>query len=285
VLKIECDRIFPSTRTGQIVNEVEGSRLFREAGILCPPVIAYDLTGNDIGVNYILTECLSTDWPVIALFDQMDNAQKSEIQRQADNVYAHMVAITNKHFGSLLPSGPLGWHKTWAEYYRACFELLIRDGVEIDLFTSEELAIIQAAAIKPLIYSTEYIPTFEHGDLGPHNMIWGHLKNKPDELYVIDFGNASYTLPHLDEYMVRRDGAFGLPPCDVVEQYNLDKELYNNNLLHDFERMLWKEMEKMTEDYAHIRNWMVTGIEESKKDKSRDHITAFVEKCRVAIQS
>ena len=104
----------------------------------------------------------------------------------------------------------------------------------------------------------------------------------PDALYVIDFGNASYGLPHLDEYMVHKGGAFGLPPCDVIEQRKLDKNLYDN-LLHDFESVMWKEMEKMTEDYAHIRDWMVAGIENSKKDTSRDHITAFVEKCRAIL--
>jgi len=282
ILKIECGRIFPSTRKGQIENEVEGSRLFAKAGIPCPPVIAHDFTGQEIGVRYILTECLSDDWPVMARFDGMDDAGKAEVTRQALEIYARMSAITNTHFGSLLPDGPLGRQRTWDKCYRAWFDLLVNDSVRIGLFTDEELAIVKAAAAKPLVYSNTYTPTFEHGDLGPHNMIWGHVTGGENALYVYDFGNSSYGLPHLDEYMVRRGGLFGFPPCDVVEERNLDKHLYDN-LLHDFEGMLWKEAEKLTEDYAHMRPWMIANIEASKKDTSRGHVTAFAEKCKAIL--
>ena len=43
---------------------------------------------------------------------------------------------------------------------------------------------------------------------------------------------------------------------------------------------LLKQAEKLIEDYAHIRDRMAAGIERSKKDASREHITAFVEKCK-----
>jgi len=43
---------------------------------------------------------------------------------------------------------------------------------------------------------------------------------------------------------------------------------------------MWKEAEKLTNDYAHCLNWLTANIENSKKDTSRSHITNFVEKCR-----
>ena len=284
ILKIECDRIFPSTRKGQIENEVEGSRLLKQAGIPCPPATAYDVTGKDMGIRYILTECLSDDWPVIARMDQLDDAIKVEIKRQATGILARLSTVTNTHFGSLSSAGSLGWHKTWHECYRAWFNLLIADCVSIGLFTDEELAIVNAAAVKSLAYSGNPLPTFSTEDMGWHNMIWGHTGNHPDALHVIDFGNARYILPYMNDYLMNHLDLMGHPPIHIPELQRLD-EGFNLLMLHHFEGMLWKEAEKLIEDYAHVRDWMAESITKNKKDKSRDHITAFVERCRAASQS
>lgn len=284
ILKIECDKIFPSTRKGQIENEVEGSRLLIQAGVPCPPVTAYDFIGKDFGVRYILTECLSDDWPVIARMDQMDDATKAEVKRQATEILVRISTIKNTHFGSLSPSGSLGWHKTWNECYRAWFNLLTTDCTSIGLFTDEEIAVVNAAAVKPLAYSKNPVPTFSTEDMGWHNMIWGHTSSNPDTLHVIDFGNARYILPYMNEYVINNIDVMGRPPFHIPEYQSLDKG-FNLLTLYDFEGMLWKEAEKLAEDYAHIRDWMAAGIERSKKDTSRDHITAFVEKCHAIIQS
>jgi len=276
ILKIECEKIFPSSRTGQMENEVEGIRLFTQAGIPCPKVLAHDFTGNDIGVRYIFTERVSGDI-VLSDIEQMDDDTKAEVERQSNEIYTRMKTITNTHFGSLSSAGPLGWHKTWDECYRAWFNVLICDSVDIGLFTNEELAIVQAAAEKPLDSFQTYAPTFEHGDLGWHNMIWGHINDGSDALYAIDFGNARYVPPHLT--------VWGNSPHEVPNAQSLDRDI-NLLLLYDFEMsVMWKEMQKLTKDYAHCLNWMTTGIEKAKDDISRDHITAFVEKCRVIRQS
>ena len=276
ILKIECEKIFPSTRMGQMENEVDGIRLFTQAGIPCPKVLAHDFTGNDIGVRYIFTERVSGDI-VLADIGQMDADTKAEVEHQSSEICTRMKTITNTHFGSLTQAGSLGWHKTWSECYRAWFDLLINDGVGIGLFTNDELAIIRAAAEKPLALSQSHTPTFEHGDLGWHNMIWGQTGNGSDALYVIDFGNARYLPPHLTMW--------GYPPHKVPNAQILDKDV-NLLLLYDFEmNVMWKEMQKLTNDYAHCMNWMSASIEEAKKDKSRGHITAFVERCLVFNQS
>ena len=272
ILKIECEKIFPSTRTGQIENEVEGIRLFTQAGIPCPKVLAHDFTGNDIGVRYIFTERVSGDI-VLADMAQMDDATKAEVERQSNEICTRMKAITNTHFGSLTPSGSLGWHKTWDDCYRTWFDLLICDGESIGLFTNEESAIIRAAAKKPLESSLTHTPTFEHGDLGWHNMIWGSIGGRPDVLHVIDFGNARFIPPHLT--------VWGYPPHKVPNAQTLDENI-NLLLLYEFEMgVMWKEMQKLTKNYAHCMDWMTARIEETKKDTSRDHIVSFVEKCRV----
>ena len=266
ILKIERDKIFPSTRKGQIENEVEGSRLYKQAGILCPSVIKYDLTGREIGVRYILTECLSDDWPVISRIDQMDVATKTEVKRQATEICVRILTITNTHFGSLSPSGSLGRHKTWDECYRAWFNLLIRDGVSYGLFTDQELDVLYAAAEMPLNYSGNPVPVFSTEDMGWHNFIWGNAGGEPDALYSFDFGNARYIPPYRNEYLSKNIEAMGRPPWDIPEFQNMDKG-YNMLLLDYFEGLLRSDMKKLTEG------------------TSRKQVMAFVEKCRAVIQS
>lgn len=279
VLKIECNKIFPTSRTGQMENEVEGNRLCKQAGIPCPNVLAYDFSGREIGVRYIFIERISGDI-VLVEHDGMDDETKAEVQRQTIEICTRISAMTNSNFGSLTPSGPLGWHKTWGECYRAWFDLLIRDSIGIGLFTDEELVIVRAAAKSPIRDSVACLPTFEHGDLGWHNMIWGHTNNQPDALHVIDFGNARYLLPHYIEHLARNVDMLGRPPFAIPELYDLDKG-FNSMLVYEFESMMWKEMQKLTQDYAHCTDWMAAGIEASKKDTSRDHVISFVERCRV----
>ena len=118
-------------------------------------------------------------------------------------------------------------------------------------------------------------PIYEHGDFGWHNLIWGHIHNESDKLYVIDFGNVKFLPPHLT--------VFGCNPFEVPNAQELDKGI-NLLLLYDFEMgVMWKEMQKITEDYAHCLTWMDESIKSAKKDTSRNHITDFAEKCRKLI--
>jgi len=277
ILKIECDNIFPSTRKMQIENEVEGRRLLAQAGVPCPRIVAHGYGDTDIGARYVLTECLSSDWPVIALMDQMDESTKAEVTRQGIDIINRMSAITHTHFGSLLPSGPLGWHETWAGCRRAWFDLLIDDCNSIGLFTDDELAAVKAAA--EMTPHAETTPVFSTEDAGWHNMIWGRANGGPEMLYAVDFGNSRYIPAFVGGYYTDNIGMLGRPPHHIPELIELDKQ-YNLFILYAFEEMLWREAEKLITDYAHVREWMAASIERAKADTSRDHITAFVDKCR-----
>ena len=269
ILKIECDKIFPSIRIGQMENEVKGSCLVKQAGLPCAQILAHDFSGNDIGVRYVFMERISGDI-VWGDWDGMDDETQTEVRRQSDDLCARLLKITNSHFGSLTSTGPLGWHKTWDDCYRAWFNLLIGDSEKIGLFTGDELTIVKAAADKPLKPSKIYLPTFDHGDFGWHNMIWGSIANEPPRLHVIDFGNARFIVPQLTG---------DKPPHEMPNAQQLDKG-YNLLLLYAFEMgVMWKEMAKMTSDYAHCTDGLTAYIEDAKKDTSRTHITEFVKKC------
>jgi len=278
ILKAECDEIFFATRKDQIENEVIGNNLFQKTGVPCANILAYDFTkNNDMKARYIFTEHIKNDfedWPLLGeVMDKFDEETKSEIKRQVKIIIEKEQSITNNHFGSLSQSGTLGWHETYDGYYHSTLNLLIKDSEKYGVFTNEELDIVKKAAGKPLVYSKKYIPTFNHGDLGYHNMIWGNTNGGENKVYVFDFGNAFFGLPHATEiYGIRTEGV------DVIEVMELDRNLYEENLIGDFERMFWTVTQKLTQDYAYCRfaDW----TESVKKDTSRTYITDFVDKCR-----
>ena len=282
-MKAERKKIFPSTRAGQIENEVEGSQLFKQAGIPSTNIVAHDLSrDNEMGVPYVVYDPIDGDnmWELLSY--PMDETIKNASIQQVRDIYAKMSAITNTHFGSLSPSGLVGWHKTWDVYYSTAFNMLIQDCININLFIDEELAIVKTASSHIPANSKNYSPVFQHGDFASQNFIWGNVRGEPKALYVIDFGNSLWGLPYYDEYMMRLDNGFGEFTNDVTTLRNMDENLYVN-LLSEFQKMLWKESEKLTEDYAGCYPWFITSIETAKQNTSRDHVLKFVAKCREAV--
>jgi len=96
---------------------------------------------------------------------QNGRRDKTDIKRKATNILVRISTVTNAHFGSLSPSGALGWHKTWHECYRTRFNLLLADYASIVLFADEELDIVKATAAKPLAHPGNPAPIF-------HRRIW-----------------------------------------------------------------------------------------------------------------
>ena len=253
ILKMECDKIFFVTRRAQIENEVLGNEIFQKAGIPCANILAYDFTKNDIGEKYIFTDHINDEKEDSCLWnrlDSFDEITQAEMKRQVDIIIEKEQTITNSHFGSLSQSGPLGWHETYSGYYHSTLNLLIKDSEDCGIFTDEELAIVKEATEKPLVYSKEYVPTFVHGDFGYHNLMYGSMNGGEVKIYVIDV-------------------------------MSLDRHLYENNLIGDFERMFWIVTERLTEDYAY--SWHANNIKKAKTDTSRTHITDFVEKCHAVL--
>ena len=223
------------------------------------------------------------DCPLWGQLDEFDEITKAEITRQYKTAVLKMRDMTCSHFGGVSPSGTLGRHETYREYYRSTLNLLIQDSEALGVFNGNELDIVKRAAEKPLVYSKKYTPAFVHGDIGFHNTIWGNVSGE-NKLYVFDFGNAYYGLPYFEEHIY--SNIIHGEDADIIEAMGLDRHLYEfeNNLISDFERMFWKVTEQFTEDYAYCREWTISSIEAAKKDTSRTHITDFVEKCRSTIQ-
>jgi hypothetical protein len=71
---------------------------------------------------------------------------------------------------------------------------------------------------------------------------------------------------------------------DLISDMDLDESLYcfEDNLIFAFDKMFWTVTEQLTKDYAY--GWHVDNINNTKKaEKSRNHITEFVDKCRAVL--
>jgi len=275
-LKIERDKIFCATRREQTENEVYGNELCQKAGIPCANILAYDFTKNDIGAKYIFTECINNNIDSVPLWGQLDNFDeitRAEIKRQFLTAFEKQARITGTHFGSLSPTGILGRHETYDGFYHSTLNLLISDSIELGLFTDEELAIVREAAARPLVYSEKYIPTFQTGDQGWHNAMWGNIDGGEVKLYMIDFGNSFYGLPYDVEYVCRNYGIHGIyeDDADVPDVIDGDGNLKKASLIESFTGMFWTVTERLTGDYR---------SEASRKDTTRSHINNFVDNCR-----
>jgi len=278
ILKVERDKIFFANRKDQIENEVLGNEIFKKAGISCPNILAYDFTKNDVGVRYVFMEHINNnfeDWPIVdEILKKFDETTRTEILRQYETAIEIEQTIKNSHFGSVSPSGKIGWHETYDGYYHTTLNLFIKESIELGIFTEEELGIVKKAAAKPLVYSKKYTPTFVHGDFGHHNCIWGNINGGENKLYIFDFGNAYYGLPYETERIMALRGE----NVDILDIMGLDRNLYENNLIESFGGMFWTVTQRLTEDYAYGR--MVEWTKEVKKENSRNHIIEFVDKCR-----
>ncbi|MCL2813035.1 MAG: phosphotransferase [Oscillospiraceae bacterium] len=273
ILKVERDKIFFPNRKDQIENEVLGNAIFQKAGIACPDILAYDFTKSETGVRYVFMEHIKNDkqdWP--ANPDDFDEETKAEIKRQYQTAIDAAESIKNTHFGSLSPLGTIGRHETYDGYYHNTLNLFIKESEELGLFTGEELDAVKKAAAKPLVYSNKYIPTFTTGDLGYHNCIWGSPAGGENRLYVYDFGNAYYGLPHEPERIRALHGEGG-----ILEAFGLEKELYENDFIGNFEKMFWTVTQQLTRDYDYGR--MVDWTKEVKRENSKTHIKDFVDSC------
>jgi len=258
ILKIERDKIFFSTRKEQTENDVYGNELCQKAGIPCANILAYDFTKNDIGVKYVFMEHIINDMgdaPLWGRVENFDEVTKVEIKRQFITAFEKQARITSRHFGSLSPSGILGRHETYDGYHHSTLNLLINDSIELGLFTDEELDIVKKAAAKPLIYSKKYIPTFQTGDQGWHNAMWGNTDGGADKLYMIDFGNSIYGLPYDVEYVCRNYGIDGIyeDDADIPDVTDADENL-NEVLIASFNgmfHMIWTAAQQLMVDDTH----------------------------------
>lgn len=280
VLKIECNDVFISTRKDQMENEIYGSKLFNEAGIPCPEILGYDLGKKDIGARYVLQNRISNDILWCDWFSYTPE-QKEKICFEVKEIFEKMNGITSDYFGSLSPNGLIGRHKTWDDCYSTILRLLISDCERLSLLTADELnAVKKTCAYLAGKSPDTYIPTLCHNDFGRHNTIWGSTNGAPEAVHVIDFGNAIFGLPYMDEFIVYKSGDFDFAPCDILNERNVKHEAYDKWLfIGEFEKMLWTASEKLTNDYAHCTDGLTQSIESSKADNSRSYILEFVNKC------
>lgn len=242
-LKIENDNIIPTTRRGQIEREVKGIELMNSVGIPCPVILRCDCSRNDTGRKYMLQEFIESDllWEIQ---NSLTPEENEYIKKQITDILQKMQSIRSDCYGDIYENGVIGQHPAWKDAYSAMWTLLLGDAATLCLLSEEELGIISDAGQYALTQLAEPdYASFNHGDLGKHNVLAGCAEGFRCIGTVIDFGNSSFTPFYMNEDGVRKHGGWDIEAVDVCEKYSVRETDYDlNNLLFDFESIIFFSM-------------------------------------------
>lgn len=235
-LKCENSNIIPRTRCGQIEREVESTKLMQQAGIPCKNIIQYDFTQQDIGVKYVLEEfiegrLLREIWSDLAI------NEKQSIANEIENIVEKMRNINFQYYGDVYENSIIGRYTTWREAYLSIAKILLEDSRQLNLFTEDELTLISRVIESSSIKLSENIPaSFDHRDLGTHNVIAVTSEVATKIGAIIDFG-LSVSVPfYYFDYGIRKYGDWNLTEVDIMKKYAITKEEFDaTELLFDFE--------------------------------------------------
>lgn len=267
-LKIENDNIIPSTRRGQIEREVKGIELMNRISIPCPVLLHYDCSKKEIGKKYILQEFIDNDllWEVK---NSLTLEENEHIKVQITFMLNKMQSIKSDYFGDIYENGVIGQYSTWKEAYSTMWKLLLNDAAILNLFKAEELDIVSNVgkyALTELV--TPYYASFNHGDLGKHNVLVSCSHGFRCIGTVIDFGNSIFSPFYMNEDCIRKYGGWDIEVINICEKYSINKAEYDlNNLVFDFEGTIFSSM-----------------LELRMGNDPKRHIDKFLENCKPYIQ-
>ncbi|ADL52973.1 phosphotransferase [Clostridium cellulovorans] len=235
-LKCENATIMPRTRCGQIEREVEGIKLMNKAGIPCKKIIQYDFTKEEIDTRYVLEEFIEGEL-LIEIWNDLNESEKQNIANEIEDIVEKMRNINFSYYGDIYENSIIGKYATWREAYLSISEILIEDARQLNIFTENELALIsRATEFCSLKLSTNVPSSFNHRDLGTHNVIAINSEGVTKVGAIIDFG-LSLAVPFYNfDYGIRKYGGWNFNEIDVLKKYNITKDEFDaTELLFDLE--------------------------------------------------
>ncbi|MDT8719632.1 phosphotransferase [Clostridium sp. 19966] len=235
-LKCENATIIPRTRCGQIEREVEGIKLMHKAGIPCKKIIQYDFTKQDIDAKYVLEEFIEGEL-LRETWNDLNENEKYNISNEIEDIIEKMRDISFSYYGDIYENSIIGKYNTWREAYLSISEILIEDARQLSIFTEDELLLISRATEScALKLSTNVPASFDHRDLGTHNVIVINSAGERKVRAIIDFG-LSLAVPFYNfDYGIRKYGGWNLNEIDVLKKYNITKDEFDaTELLFDLE--------------------------------------------------
>lgn len=254
-LKCEDANISPRTRCGQIEREVESIKLMNKAGIPCTNIIQYDFSIEDIGTRYILEEFIEGKL-LREIWNDLSVNEKQNIANEIEGIVEKMRSINLPYYGDIYESSIIGRHATWREAYLSIGKLLIEDSMQLSIFTEDELVqVSDAIEICSSKLSTNIPASFDHRDLGPHNVIAAESNGATKISAIIDFGLVLSVPFYNFDYGIRKYGRWGLNTVDILKEYNITKEEFDaTELLFDLELTVFLASIKFAPDkpYGYI---------------------------------
>ncbi|MBK1812739.1 aminoglycoside phosphotransferase family protein [Clostridium sp. YIM B02505] len=265
-LKCENDNIIPRTRSGQIEREVESIKLMHKAGIPCKNLIQYDSTKQEIGTRYVLEEFIEGKL-LYEIWDGLAINEKQHISNEIEEIVEKMRNINLPYYGEVYENGIIGTHTTWREAYLSIGKILIEDASKLNILTEEDLVLISdVIEFCSSKLSTNIKASFDHRDLGKHNVIAVDSDGVNKVGAIIDFG-LSLSVPfYYFEYGVREYGGWNFNSVDIMKKYAITKEEFDATaFLFDFELAVFLASIEFApnESYGYISR-IKSLVEESK---------------------
>lgn len=205
-IKIENNNNLPVFYSGQIERELAGMKLCGNKGILCPKVLAYDLTGKSMSEKYIVTEFI--DYPLLSkVWTTMELVEKQSIKKQTLNIVSSLSKITYPQFGDIYDGGYIGRFETWSKAFVRLIEIAVNDCERFCTLNKCEInVILQATKECSFRLPITDAPCFSHMDLHWNNIFVNRVNDIFEIASIIDFGSSLYAPDYSD--LFRLQGGF-----------------------------------------------------------------------------
>lgn len=205
-VKIENSNDLPVLCSGQIERELAGMKLCASKGILCPNVLAYDLTGKSMLEKYIVTEFI--DYPLLSkVWTTLEPVEKQSIKKQTLNIVNSLSKITSPQFCDIYEGGNIGCFESWSKAFLGLIQIVVNDCERFCTLSKVETSVIlQATKECSFRLPITDTPCFSHMDLHWNNIFVNRVNDIYEIVGIIDFGSSLYAPEYSD--LFRLQGGF-----------------------------------------------------------------------------
>ncbi|NLG50407.1 MAG: aminoglycoside phosphotransferase family protein [Chloroflexi bacterium] len=223
-LKVEQSPIVPRTRAHQIAKEVSGITLATGAGVPCPRLLRYDLTGDEVGWRYALFEFIDASLAG-EVWSTLSPENQAAIRAQVEGLAARLDSIAAPFYGDTYAGGLVGQHATWQSAVIAWASLALEDAANLSIYSPAELALIReaCAAVYPA-FTSQIAPAFLHNDMHEFNAFVEQVEGQTRISHIIDFGYNLYAPRYLLNHMLHQMGCWGFSRQDTASLYPVSQE-------------------------------------------------------------
>lgn len=208
-IKIAGSDDLPVLYSGQIERELTGMKLCSDNGILCPSLLASDLTGKSFPQKYLITEFM--EHPLLhEVWSTLDAAGKLSIKKESLDLIRSLSKISSPFFGDVYEGGSIGRFESWSQTFLRLIQIAVSDCEGYGTLNQNETnTILQAANACSMHLPLQDMPCFCHLDMHWNNI----FVHKKGDIYriagIIDFGSSLYAPQYSDFFRLQNGFLYG----------------------------------------------------------------------------